>query len=173
MPITRTATYTATYTRLALIELQISRILGRAGASRSYQDSILKGVRNKWIAEISLYGMKYSGLCSAELYVRIDWQRNTLHISAGKDSISLDPSWHDGVSVEVEKTLALFVEFVSSEHLNVIIRTRYAPGVDRAYANRILGFESAEPVRWASGSIGTAMTIPELDEFTIGLNLSQ
>jgi hypothetical protein len=173
MPITRTATYTATYTRLVLIELQISRILGRVRAAKSTQDSILKGVRNKWIGEIFLYGMNASGLCSAELYVRIDWERNKMHMAAGKDSIFLDPSWQGGVSLEVERTLALFLEFISSERLNVSIQTRYAPRVDRAYANRVLGYKNANPVKWVGGAVGTAMTIPELDEFTIGLNLAQ
>jgi hypothetical protein len=172
MTITRTATYTATYTRQAIIELQVSRILARVNAARSTQDAIIRGVTNKWIAEISLYGMNGSSRCAAELFVKIDWQRNAIHMAAGKHSISLDSSWQSGVSVEVEKTLALFLEFVASEHLSVKIYTRYAPGVDRAHANRVLGFITAQPVTWVGGSIGTAMTIPELDEFTIGLNLT-
>jgi hypothetical protein len=173
MPITRTATFTATYTRQDLIELQISRLLGRVNASRSYQDAIMKGVRYKWIGELSLYGMNYSDRCKAELYVKVDWQQNRLQVAAGKDSIQLDSSWTQGVSVEVEKTLSLFSEYIKAEHLSVTIRTRYAPGVDREHANRVLGFETVERVKWASGSIGTAMSIPELDEFTIGINFAQ
>jgi hypothetical protein len=173
MAITRTATYTATYTRQALIELQISRILGRVGADRATQDAIIKGLHSKWIKELSFYAMNNVNQCRAELFVKIDWGRNSLHVSAGRDTISLDTSWRDGVAVEVEKTLALFLEFKASESLNVSIHTRYAPGVDYAHANRTLGFAPAGPVTWANGSIGTAMTIPELDEFTIGLNFAE
>ena len=173
MPITRTVTYTTTYTRQDLIELQISRLLSRVDASRSYQEAIMKGIRNKWIGELSLYGMNYSELCKAELYIKVDWQQNRLQIAAGKDSVKLDSSWSQGVSVETEKTLSLFLEYVSAEHLRVTVRVRYAPGVDHAHVDRVLGFKTVERVKWVSGKIGTAMSIPELDEFTIGMNFAQ
>jgi len=145
----------------------------RVGLAKFTIDAIMKGINKKWIAEISLYGMNGQGLCAGELYVKIDWQRNTFHLAAGKDSILLDQSWNDGVSVEVEKTLALFLDFLSAEGLTIKCTTRYATGVDRTYANSVLGFSRGQKVTWVSGTVGTAMTIPELDEFTIGVKFSQ
>jgi hypothetical protein len=145
----------------------------RVGLAKFTIDAIMKGINKKWIAEISLYGMNRQGLCAGELFVKIDWQRNAFQLAAGKDSIRLDQSWNDGVSVEVEKTLALFLDFLSAENLNIKCTTRYASGVDRAHANSVLGFSPGKKVTWVSGTVGTAMTIPELDEFTIGVNFSQ
>ncbi|HXA62217.1 MAG TPA: hypothetical protein VNW94_23960 [Streptosporangiaceae bacterium] len=39
-------------------------------------------------------------------------------------------------------------------------------------ANRELGFVSARPVQWSGGFQGTTMSIPELDEITVGVYLA-
>jgi hypothetical protein len=173
MAITRTATSTQTYTRTVLIKLQVDRVLSRVNLASSHIAKILQGIDNKWIAEVSVYGMNAQGYCSAELFMKMDWERNQFHVSVGKESLSVDNSWTGGISLEVEKTLGLFLEFVQSESLTALVHTRYAPGVDREAANRALGFVTASPVQWSGGFVGTAMTIPELDEFTVGLRLRE
>jgi hypothetical protein len=49
---------------------------------------------------------------------------------------------------------------------------RYSPGVDRNAVDHELGFRPADPIRWRDGTIGTAMSITELDEVSVGIKVS-
>jgi hypothetical protein len=172
MAIARTATHTTTYTRMELIKLQVSRVLMRTRIGASSTRSILLGIENRWISEISIYGLDDIGICHVELYMKIDWYRNQFHIAAGRDSIDIDDRWNDGISIELEQSLALFEDYSREMELHNIFRVRYDPGVDRQFVRSQLGFSSADPVKWKGGFKGTAMGIPELDEFTIGINMA-
>jgi hypothetical protein len=171
MAITRTTTVTATFTRQWLIELQIDRVLARVGATSATSKGVLSGLAKKWIVEVSVYGLDAVGRCAAELLLKIDWDRNAFHLSAGRETVELDGSWEDGISVEVDRTLILFLEYVQEENLSSKIHVRYAPTVDEEAANRELGFVPAEPVTWRGGFVGTAMTVTDLDEFSVGVRL--
>lgn len=170
MAITRTATYTATYTRTELIKLQVERVLVRSAMAPESVRAVLKGVDQRWISEISVYGLDRNGECHAELFIKIDWSRNALHMSAGRDTVQVDAGWQGGISTEVDLALGKFELFIRELGLRKVVHTRYGPGVDRAMANRQLGFTPATPVRWRGGTFGTVMSIPELDEVTVGVN---
>jgi hypothetical protein len=172
MAITRTVTHTATYTRIALIKLQISRVLERSSISARVVAKVLEGIEQKWISEVSVYGLDQYGTCCVEIFMKIDWVRNQFHVSAGGDEVTIDKRWHGGISVEVEKAMALFEEVASAENLDTTVYVRYTPGIDVERARAELGFVAAEKVRWKDGVVGTAMSIPELDEFTVGIRLS-
>jgi hypothetical protein len=171
MAITRSATHTSAYTRMALIKLQVSRVLQRTRIDASSARKILLGIEKRWISEISVYGLDGKDVCHIELYMKIDWSRNEIHISAGRDSIDIDERWHDGISIEVEQSMALFEDYARELALHNIFRVRYSPGVDLQFVRNQLGFKGAEPVKWRDGFRGTAMGIPELDEFTIGIRM--
>jgi hypothetical protein len=172
MAIARTATYTATYARAELIKLQVERVLVRSSLDRSAVQSLLMGVERRWISEISVYGLDQTDTCHAELFVKIDWRRNKLHMSAGRDTVQLDAGWVDGISTEIDLALQRF-ELVTRElGLRKIVHCRYAVGVNGSMANRELGLIDADPVQWRSGFYGTTMSVPELDEFTVGVNLA-
>lgn len=171
MAITRTATRTNTYTRMVLIKLQVSRVLERTRIDESSTRKILLGIEKRWISEISVYGLDDIDICHIELYIRIDWDRNQIHVAAGRDSIDIDDRWHDGISIEVEQSLALFDDYSREMSLHNKFHVRYTPGTDRQTARSGLGFKGADPVKWRDGFTGTAMGIPELDEFTIGINM--
>lgn len=167
---TRTRTRTQTFTRAELIVVQVDRVLTRQRLPERYVDKILKGIRRRLIAEISIYGLDVHDACYAELFMRIDWARNQFHLAAGRDKVTIDSRWHDNLSIEADKSMELFEAFCHEFSLAVSCHARYAPGVDRDVANRELGFVRAEPVRWAGGLVGTAMSVPELDEFAVGVH---
>ncbi|MEV4173409.1 hypothetical protein [Nonomuraea sp. NPDC049709] len=172
MAIARTATYTATYARGELIKLQVHRILARCSNDQVHIRNLLRGVERRWISEISIYGLDQFGTCHVELFVKIDWGRHMLHMSAGRDTVQVDAGWQDGVATEIDLALQKF-ELVTRElGLRKIVHSRYAYGVDRDMANRELGMSPANPVQWRSGFYGTTMSIPELDEVTAGINLA-
>ncbi len=173
MAITRTATITATHARMALIKMQVSRVLQRTRIEASSTRSILLGLENRWISEISVYGLDDEDVCYIEIYIKIDWSRNELHIAAGRDSIDIDDRWHDGISIEVEQSLALFEDYSREMELHNIFHVRCSPGIDRQVVWSRLGFKDVNAVKWRDGFKGTAMGIPELDEFTIGINMGQ
>lgn len=172
MVVARTATYTATYARAELIKLQVQRVLTRSTSDQDYIRRLLLGVEKGWIGEISVYGLDRTNACHAELFIKIDWSRNTLHMSAGRDTVHVDAGWKDGVSTEIDLALQKF-ELVTRElGLRKVVYSRYTSGVNRDRANRELGFRTADPIQWRSGFYGTTMSIPELDEVTVGINLA-
>lgn len=172
MVIARTATYTATYARAELIKMQVERVLSRSSRDRDFVRRLLLGVDRRWIKEISVYGLDGDGACHVELFIKIDWERNAVHMSAGRDMVQVDAGWDGGVSTEIDLALQKF-ELVTRElGLRKVVHSRYAAGVDRSRANRELGFRNADPVQWRSGFYGTTMSIPELDEVTVGVNLA-
>ena len=173
MPITRTTTATRSFTRVDLMKLQIERVLYRCRIEERSTQKILTAIDNQWIAELSLYGLDISDVCHVELYMAIDWARNKLHVAAGRNTISIDDRWRDGVAIEVEKTLALFDELCTERELSVLLHIRYRPGLDFQSINRSLGFAPAGPVHWRSGEVGSTMSPPELDEFTIGVRITE
>jgi len=173
MAFARTATYTATYTRVELIKLQVQRVLARSiPDQRGYINKLLRGIDKRYISEISVYGLDRDEMCRAELFIEIDWKRNALHISAGREKVQVDSRWQEGIAVEVDLTLQKFEEVTRELGLHKIVYCRYGPGVNREKANRELGLQPADPVRWKSGFVGTKMSIPELDEFSIGINIA-
>ena len=171
MAITRTRTATKTFTRVTLIKLQVDRILSRCDVDGDTIMKILMGIEEKWIQDIHVYALDGATKCWAELHVKIDWDRNQLHVTAGREQVTIDTRWRDDIAIEVEKTLALFEEYCQDKSLRFEVHTRYRRGVDRDSVNTRLGFVTAIPVQWAGKSFGSAMTVPEVDEFTIGINL--
>lgn len=171
MAIARTTTHTETYTRMELIKLQVERVLVRSAFSATDVAAIIRGVENRWITEISIYGLDADGDCHAELFVKIDWSRNALHMAAGRDTVHVeDTGWPDGVSTEIDLALRKFEMFAGELDLRRIFHVRYGAGTDRDETNRRLGFQRAKRVRWRDGTVGTVMSIPELDEVSVGIN---
>jgi hypothetical protein len=103
--------------------------------------------------------------------MKIDWDRNELHVKTGRNNVVIDSRWRDDVAIEVDKTMTLFEEYCAGRDFEIVCYMRYASGVDRVHAHSVLGFVDTPDVTWAGPLAGTEMTIPEIDEFTIGINL--
>lgn len=172
MSFTRTSTATRTFTRIDLMRMQIQRVLMRCRVDEESTNKLLLAVTKKWIREISLYGLDGIGNCVGELFISIDWTKNQLHVAAGRNTVTIDERWKNDVSIEVEMALNLFEDLCRAERLSTIWHCRYREGVDGLLANTQLGFESATPVKWRGGYTGTGMSIPELDEFTVGVRIA-
>jgi hypothetical protein len=170
--LTRTATATRTFTRMDLMKMQIQRILLRCRVDTVATSKLLLGVSKKWIHQISLYGMDTNGQCVGELFVAIDWTKNELHVAAGRNTVTIDQRWQDDIAIEVEMALKLFEELCQAELLSTTWQCRYRANIDGSTANEHLGFRNATPVTWRGGFTGAGMSIPELDEFTVGVRIA-
>ena len=171
MAFTRTRTTTRTFARLSLIKMQVRRVLARARIKKDHSKRIVLGVDLRLIGRLMLYGVGADQRCFAELFIEIDWERNAIHMAAGREDVHVDDRWPQDTAIEVDEALRLFLEIVDAEGLKILCRTRYAPGVDRDTANQRLGFRPADPVQWAGGTVGSRFVIPELDEVAVGVNV--
>lgn len=172
MAVTRTVTYTKTYARTELLKLQVQRVLTRSTQNKSTITNLLKAIEYRWLHEVSVYGMDGNDKCHAELFVRIDWSKNALHMSSGRDTVQVDAGWEGGVAAEIDSALQTFELVIKELGLRKYIQFRYTPDVDQDMANRKLGFSKAKPVQWRSGYVGTTMNIYEIDEMDVGVNLA-
>lgn len=172
MASTRTATTARTFSRLDLMTMQVERILERCHVSEGTATKIARGIKEKWLAELSVYGLDSDGAAVAQLYMTIDWQKHEIHVAAGRETVTVDGRWRQGIAIEVEKALALFGDVCEAENLTNDLHARYRPGVDHAVVDASLGFKDAEPVKWRSGVVGSAMTIPEIDEVVVGVKIA-
>lgn len=173
MAIVRTTTYTAVYTQSTLIELQIELMLRRSGIAASIREAAVRGIRNRWIENISLYWLNSANLLVAELSVDVNWSRNRLRLAAGRESDAPYPDWSSDVSADLSGDIASFLASLANKGFHVLPTIRYSPDVDADAANEDLGFKPAMSTRWTSGGTGTATTFSprELDEFSISLRL--
>ena len=169
---THTASSTITFARMALLKMQIRIALRRASEiSKESLAAIEKGLDNRWISEVHIYGLNRSGLCRAQLSLEIDWAEHNLHLSEGRAKVTIDGSWVDNTAVEVDEAVDLFNKYAKQNMLSVKVTISYPSHLDRIYINRQLGFVPAEPIKWAGGVIGNYSKVPELSELKVGVKI--
>lgn len=171
---TYTSTSTFTFIRLELIKMQLKIALRRTTniSQDTLENSIDKGITNRWINEITIYGMDRSDLCRAQLNLEIDWNEYDLQISMGKVQIHVDDGLlsDDGSFPDLDEAIKLFNKFVAKYSLHTKWTVTYRSDVDRQKINSILGFTSAEPLKWAkTKNPAWSTNIDELPEVKIGL----
>jgi hypothetical protein len=171
MAITRTTTYTVSYARVALLELQISAILELAGVVDSAKSAIREGIQNRWIENISLHWINSRNLVEVELSLNIDWGKYNLHLAAGRESVDISTR-REPDAVSLDGTIEMILDWARDRDLRVVPTIRYAVGTDVETANQILGLTPVAPVRWLSGAIGTVAPLPRLDEITAPIRLA-
>jgi hypothetical protein len=172
MAVTTTRTATRTFTRVDLMKLQVERVLSRCRASESHIKKILRGLDRKVIGEVLVYGVDDSGKCCAELHVEIDWERNQLHVAAGRELVNIDDRWPDDIAIEVDMALRLFDEYCQQKKLRFEIRSRFVSSSDHDELRADMGFVVASPIEWATGTrVGSVMAVPEIDEFSVGVSI--
>jgi len=136
------------------------------------ENSIDKGITNRWIKEITIYGMDDSDLCRAQLDLEIDWNEYDLQISMGRVQIHVDKGLlsDDGSFPDLDEAIKLFNKFVAQYSLHTKWTVSYRSEVDMNKINSILGFKPAEPLKWAkTRNPAWSTTIDELPEVKIGL----
>ena len=173
---TSTYTYTGafTYIRLELIKMQLKIILRRTTdiSKETLENSIEKGITNRWIKEISIYGLDNNSLCRAQLDLEIDWNEYNLQVSMGRARVHIADGFlsEDGALPDVDEAIKVFQKYVEHYSLTTKWTVTYRAGVDRQKVNDILGFIPAEPLKWAKGKKPLwAANIEELPEVKLGL----
>jgi hypothetical protein len=133
---------------------------------------IAPSLREKWMAQVSVYGMTASYQCAAELYMSVDWNRAYQHVVSGQGPYI--PGGRQGAMlVDMSVITHRFVDYVSRNNLSVVLDVKYVPGVDRESANRRLGLSSVGILRWVGREPrAQILRIPELDELAVGLRLT-
>ena len=174
MTSTSTTTSTFTYIRLELIKMQLKIALRRTTSisSQTLDNSIDKGLTNRWIKKITIYGIDNKSLCRAQLELEIDWNEYDLQISMGKVKVFVDQGLqsNDGSLPDLDEAIKLFNRFVSEYSLSTKWVVTYRKDLDRDNINSLLGFVRAESLTWAkSKNPSWSTTLEELPEVKIGL----
>lgn len=171
MAYTSTRTATKTFTRIQLIKTQVRIALRRTTdvSSEALKRIYDKGIDNRWIKKITVYGMDSKKYCRAQLTLEIDWEEHNLQLARGKATIAIDGRWQNDTAIELDEVISLFNEYVSEYSLTTQIQFNYVDGLDRDAANQNLGCVSAEPIKWERG---WSSAIPELPELRVGCYLA-
>jgi hypothetical protein len=174
MSSTRTYTATKTWSRLNLIKLQVRIMLQRGAViTREGVDSVVKGVENKWIDRVFLYGFDKNNRVNCELVIGIQWSRHEVHMTAGRLKVTTT-GWTNDTSIELQECLTLFNEYVEANSLRSECQVSYASHyseLEKSEFNRVLGFVPGTPPIWSAQSDGVTSKIPELDEVSVSLFL--
>lgn len=171
---TRTSTYT--YTRAAVLALQVGRVVISATGSDFFAQVAAKGIKeNQWIEVVNIYALDADGKIRAEIVMRIDWDRHTLHIKGNRQFIQLERDISDGkpVSRVLEEVVNFFKNQATEAGWTTHWSVSYRVGVDGKAVNKELGLSSGPHRDWASGEpIHVYGKVPDkLDELSVDLVL--
>lgn len=171
MATTKTKTVTKTYARTDLLIMQVEIALRRTVdiGETSLKKVFERGLREKIIGEIDIYGVDDQGYCRAQIRIEIDWKRHQLHIQEEREDVTINSRWIEGTSFEIDAATILFNEWVSKRNLRTFCHVIYAPGVDRSEANAMLGLHPADPVKWKGKKCSDSYQVDGLDELCVGL----
>ena len=151
----KTVTYskTTTWTRIEAIKIQVNIALRHTTdlSIDLIEESILKGIENKWISKVHVYALDSENLCRAQLSMEIDWDKHDLQIAKGKTTVVITEdgrTWIDNTAIELSEAISLFKDYVTQHSLQTKCHTFYAPRVNREEANLTLRMVNAEPIKW-------------------------
>lgn len=166
----QTKAKTFTFARMQLLTMQVRIALRRAtGIAPHELASVEKGVQNKWITRVSIFGLDARNLCKAELSLEIDWLRHEVHISQGRGMVATD-AWGGDTAIELQEALTVFTDFVAESKLSSSWVVTYSSNVDVNMVDRELGFSRVNFPKWASSPDAQSRLRPkEIDEFGIHL----
>ena len=162
---------TKTYPRLQLINMQIRIALRRSTkVQESSLQSIEKGIMNKWINRVDIYGIDINGLCRSQLTIDIDWDEHGVQIKKGNVSITFDESWIDDTAIEIDEAIQWFNKYNKSKKLTTKWTVSYCYNYDADSINKQLGFCRPNPIQWATGNTDPELLqINEIPELKVGL----
>ena len=132
-----------------------------------------QGLEKKYIKQIDIYGLEKSGLCRAQLKIKIDWQKHQIHISEGRHMVKIPEKWLDNGAIEVDEMTKLFREFVESENLETTWQFTFSNDVDIEKARKELGTSPATAPSWKGRIVGQSFEVSGADEMKIGCYFSE
>ena len=113
---TSTRTFTSTFVRIELIELQFEVVL------RSFTDlsvntiaKIKEGIENQWITEMTIYAQNALNMCEASLTLEVDWKEHNAQLAQGRTRVSVDDRWLNGAAIPVDASIKFFEDFIQEK----------------------------------------------------------
>jgi len=172
----RTTTSSSTFSRVELLALQLDFIVSATVAGIDLERLLRIGViENKWIELFYVDAVDTDGKICAQIIVRIDWERNAIHVSLGRNEIALDERLSKGkrLDARIDALTASFNRIVERKKLKTVWSLRYRSDVDRIEANSVLGLAAGPKREWANGERMHALGIvpQKLDELSVDLEI--
>lgn len=168
----KTFTYTAVFTRIELIKMQVRILLRRtAEITDDFLSNIEKGLDKKWINKITIYGLDNDNLCRAQLTLEIDWEEHDFQISKGKATVSIDERWENNTAIEVDEAINIFEKFVRKKGLKTTVIYNHPDWVNLNKVCKELNLVKAETPRWKKEFQQFKIKIPEVPEISVGCYL--
>lgn len=156
------------HSRLDLLATQVRVLLRRSVyASASTLDIAEKGLTNQWLSRFFLTGKGQDGKCWIQVVLVINWVTHELAVERGYGTISVDPSWENKTSPEVDEAVRLFCKDRDQWKLRPACSFGYARNVDEAFVDRELGLRNAQPLVWAGEFQERTFTVEELAELKV------
>jgi cold shock CspA family protein len=149
---TKTATYTGTFTRAEYIALQADMLIFKT-MNVDFGDRSLKGIiENQWIETIAVVALDKDERKQMELTMRIDWESHRVHIESGRVAIPAVGAHakDEQFNVVLAKMAKKFVEVAKMRSWKVTWTVGYRADLDINLVHRHL---NTAPVKreWADG----------------------
>jgi hypothetical protein len=161
---------TTTVPRRWLLTVQVRNLLSRTIViSQNTLEKIDKGLRNRWIETVSVYGLDGQTRCHVGLELTIDWHTYSLQVVLWGETVSVNKTvfTEDNLAPEVQNAIVVFNQAAIEERLTTEWRVSYAPGVDVERIRRELGFGPCPPLTWAGKIKKQAFPVKEFPELTV------
>jgi hypothetical protein len=179
MASTFTQTAAKTFTRIELIKTQVRIALRRTTdiSATTLKETFDKGLDNRWISKITIFGMDNKNCCRAQLVLDIDWDEHDLQLAKGKATVAIDGKWKNDTAVELDEIIELFNEYVSHYSLKTMYQTNHPTNnvnadnvkIELSEVMRQLNLVPAEPVQWSH----TQFKVSQLSELRVGCYLAE
>ncbi|WP_146033936.1 SH3 domain-containing protein [Nostoc cycadae] len=125
-----------------LVNDQIGKALIETNAaSPDWIDKIRQGISNEWIKIVLIYGFDNQNFARIELAFDIDWNNRETTFWNSKSSER---------AINLDNAIESFKSFSIDNQLVVEWRVQYTHPENTDFYNKELGFEQAQPVKWAT-----------------------
>jgi hypothetical protein len=175
--VTATESYTTkTVKRPYLLQLQVRNLLSRTTAisQDSLKKIVDKGIGNRWLRKVSVYGFDMCNRGHIGLELEIDWVTHTLALALVGEEVTINKTkFMDDCAPEVTNAIEVFIQAVNAEYLRTEWRVFYSKGVDRARVDRELGLQDAAPIAWAGTVLQQSFGVSELKELKVHLLIAE
>jgi hypothetical protein len=165
-----------TVKRMYLLQWQVRNLLRRTtDISKGYLEKIGgKGIENRWLSTIEVYGFDQSNRCQVGVQLHINWLTYTVEVMVWGEEVRINKTvFADDLAPEVMNAIEIFNQAINAELLRTEWRVTYAVGVDVARVRRELGLSPARPLTWAGKVTKQSYPVAEFPELTVSLLIAE
>jgi hypothetical protein len=162
-------------TRLRALAMQLEFVLRHTTDLECWLPQMAHGLENRWIEDISIYGLQPDQRARALLRLCIDWDRHDAERSGGRFLVRFATDKHpDGATSLVTTTAGWFRNVVSDQQLHTEVRVGLTDAVENdpklsARVDKELSLHQGRPIRWVNGPREDVLDDddPELPELSV------